>query len=27
MVIKWKKNEGESLLCPKCNFKKSHEAA
>ena len=27
MVLKWKKNEGESLLCPKCNFKKSHEAA
>ncbi len=27
MVQKWKKNEGESLLCPKCNFKKSTEAA
>ncbi len=27
MVQKWKKNEGESLLCPKCSFKKSTEAA
>lgn len=27
MVTKWKKIEGESLLCPKCNFKKSTEAA
>jgi len=27
MVQKWKKNEGESLLCPKCKFKKSTEAA
>lgn len=27
MVLKWKKNEGESFLCPKCNFKKSTEAA
>ena len=27
MVQKWKKNEGESIMCPKCSFKKSTEAA
>lgn len=27
MVQKWKKNEGESIVCPKCSFKKSTEAA
>ena len=27
MVQKWKKNEGESMVCPKCSFKKSTEAA
>ncbi len=27
MVQKWKKNEGESTVCPKCSFKKSTEAA
>jgi DNA topoisomerase-1 len=27
MVTKWKKSEGESIVCPKCKFKKSSEAA
>ncbi len=27
MVEKWKKNEGASILCPKCKFKKAEEAA
>ncbi len=27
MVEKWKKNEGASIICPKCKFKKSEEAA
>lgn len=27
MVEKWKKNEGASIICPKCKFKKTEEAA
>ena len=27
MVEKWKKNEGASVICPKCKFKKTEEAA
>ncbi len=27
MVTKWKKNEGESIVCPSCKFKKAGEAA
>jgi len=27
MVTKWKKNEGESIVCPICKFKKAGEAA
>lgn len=27
MIEKWKKNEGTSILCPKCGFKKADEAA